>query len=510
MDLDLNTKLEGRNKGFLNSYDDDLIKYQRSQNQLELRRNKRSEAAFKQRKLREFEIEWIEIGKSPNQKYFLEDLDELVLSLKSSDRKVNLMGIYGIRKLLSQSIPSPVEKVMDSGAVIYIIPCLYRDDCPQIQYEAAWAITNMCTGSHEHIKSIIEKGCLKGLYHMLKSSVTEVKEQSIWALGNIAADSGLYRDIILKSEALESLINIVLSSQSTSLVKQGCWGLSNICRTKPHPPPEILMPALPALAKGLMLHNQMNEIVADILWSFGCLTENSYEVIQKVISLDILQLIVSFARSQSYTNALPALKILGNIIGGTDQQTDYVIKYGGLKALKESLSVQLNSIKKEAIWAISNLCAGTFNQLETLMNSGIMKILIEMAPDETIEVQKEIAWSFGNITSNDSYYLDSLLNDRIIYSLCSLLKCKDSSVILVTLMSIEKILAYYQDDIETFRNCQQQLEENQGLDLIYALQHHKNSKIYEKATNILGKFFETENEYQTLVDSVKELSNYIL
>lgn len=507
MDSDLDSKFQQRNRFFCNSYDEGYLRVRRSELQTELRRSKRSEEISKKRKLKEFEIDWIEINKPPVQQYHLEDLSGFIEALTNPNKKICLMGIYGIRKLVSQMNPS-IDIIMDSGAISLIISCLSFDDSPQIQYEAAWTITNICTGSHSYIETIIEKGGLKGLTHMLLSNIDEVKEQALWGIGNIAADSSSCRNMILEGPTLQFLGKIVIDSQVLSLVKQGCWAASNICRTKPTPPLGKVQILLPGLAKGLMLHKELKDIASDILWSFAFVTENSHEGIETMIKLDIFPLVINFARSQVLTNTLPALKIIGNVIGGNDLQAEFVLKQGGLKALKDALVFQFKPVKREAIWAISNLCAGTYEQLEILLKSGIMKILIEMAYEEPFEIQKEIGWAFANFASCGYDVTWDAVKEGIFVGLVPLLENKDSSIVLVALMTVEKIFEYCEG--EDLKVCLEKFEEPRGVEVLYKLQHHPQVKVYEKAAMMIEKYFDGETEYQALVDNINELANYIL
>ena len=478
MENELDSKFQKRGKQFSVVFDQEDLQSKRVDQQAELRRAKRSNEAFKKRKLKEFEIEWIDIEKSPNQRYSIEELDDLINSLINTNKRIVLMGIYGIRKLLSQSMDFPIENIMNSKAVSYIIQCLYFQDCPQIQYEAAWALTNMCTSSHDHIRTIIEKGCLKGLGHMMSSTISEVKEQAIWAIGNISADSAEYRNLIVENSLLVPLVNIVLNSQINSLTKQGCWTLSNICRAKPTPSHDIMKPVLPALAKGVFLHQEMREVLSDILWGLCCLTEARHNAIDDLVDSDILPLIVSFAQSKNFAIILPAIKILGNVIGGTDKQADIVIKVGGIIPLVHMLKVQYTPIKREAVWALSNLCAGSMSQLK------------EIFKYESFEVQKEIAWSFSNIISNDIDYIDELIDSGLINVVVLFFDNKDSSIVLASLMMADKIFEHFFIEREGLGKFLQKFEEIDGFKALESLQKSKNPKIYAKAIKIIEKYFD--------------------
>ena len=510
MDFDTESNFQERIKFFNNISNEESQRSKRSEAQIELRRSKRSEASFRRRKLKEFELDWIEIDKCPSRQFQMDELEELISLLHSPNKKLCLMGVYGIRKLLSQGFPSAIDRIMSSGAVGLIVACLSYDDSPQIQYEAAWAITNICTGSHQEIWLVIEQGCLAGLVHMLTSSINEVKEQALWALGNIAADSGEHRDLILEAGVVQPLVGIIMNSQAISLVKQGCWTACNICRAKPRPVLDKLHPLMPALAKGIMLHKELQEIVPDILWSFGCLTENNLGAIDKVIELELVPVIIGFARSKASAYTLPALKVIGNVIGGNDRHTDAIVEYGGIKVLKECLGVEYKPVKKEAVWAISNLCAGTSEQLDKLLRSNILRILAECGPDENLQIQKEIVWAFANAVGCGYDIFDRLLEQGIFACLVPFLHSIDSSIVLVALMAIDQTFEYFQGDSEGLQRCLECFEENNGDKEIYKLQNHPESRVYKKALKFLETYLDSENEYQSLVDNVNELAKYNL
>jgi importin subunit alpha-1 len=90
---------------------------------------------------------------------------------------------------------------------------------------------------------------------LLSSPVLDVREQAVWALGNIAGDSPKCRDYVLQQGALKPLLSLLNEPHKMSMLRNATWTLSNFCRGKnPQPewelvsffllPPSLCMPAV--------------------------------------------------------------------------------------------------------------------------------------------------------------------------------------------------------------------------------------------------------------------------
>jgi glucuronate isomerase len=46
---------------------------------------------------------------------------------------------------------------------------LQRNDLPKLQFEAAWCLTNVASGDHEHVQVLINKGTVSAFVSLLHS-----------------------------------------------------------------------------------------------------------------------------------------------------------------------------------------------------------------------------------------------------------------------------------------------------------------------------------------------------
>ena len=295
-------------------------------------------------------------------------LPENVQAISSPDGDAQLQGVTWFRKLLSIERSPPIDEVIQSGVVPRFVEFLTAQANPQLQFEAAWALTNIASGTADHTAQVIDNGAVPIFVQLLSSPNDDVREQAVWALGNIAGDSPRCRDLVLQTQALMPLLGQLTESSRVSMLRNATWTLSNFCRGKPQPPFHMVSPALPCLAH--LIFSNDEEVLTDACWALSYLSDGTNDKIQAVIEAGVVRRLVELLGHPSPSVQTPALRTVGNIVTGDDLQTQIVINCGALPCLLRLLNSHKKSIRKEACWTISNITAGNKDQIQNVIDCG--------------------------------------------------------------------------------------------------------------------------------------------
>jgi importin subunit alpha-1 len=427
----------------------------------------------------------------------LQALPENVAAISSADGEAQLTGVTWFRKLLSIERSPPIDEVIHSGVVPRFVEFLTAQANPQLQFEAAWALTNIASGTADHTAQVIDNGAVPIFVQLLSSPNDDVREQAVWALGNIAGDSPRCRDLVLQSQALMPLLGQLTESSRVSMLRNATWTLSNFCRGKPQPPFHMVSPALPCLAH--LIFSNDEEVLTDACWALSYLSDGTNDKIQAVIEAGVVRRLVELLGHPSPSVQTPALRTVGNIVTGDDLQTQIVINCGALPCLLRLLNSHKKSIRKEACWTISNITAGNKDQIQNVIDCGLVPPLVQLLAMADFDVKKEAAWAISNATSGGTAeQIRYLVTQQCIRPLCDLLTVQDSRIINVALEGIENILKLGEEDKEKsgaeLNDFSRLVEEADGMDKLETLQSHANDEIYGRAVKILENYFGLDEE----------------
>ena len=426
-------------------------------------------------------------------------LPEIITGIKSGIPDTIYNATKKCRMLLSKERNPPIQEVIESGLVPVFVQMLACDDNSPLQFEAAWGLTNIASGASEQTMAVVQANAVPAFIRLLSSPNMELREQSVWALGNIAGDCPQLRDYVISQGVLQPLIDFLMTADAKiTMLRNGTWTLSNMCRGKnPAPNFESIKACIPTMAR--LLHHHDQEVMTDAAWALSYLTDGDNDKIQAVVNAGVVKRLIELLANKNTSVITPALRAIGNIVTGTDSQTQCVLDNGGLRNFGGLLQSPKENIRKETCWTISNITAGSEAQIQAVCDSNLIPQLISLLDAGDFRTRKEAAWAISNLTSggnkNQIYYL---VHQGVIKPFSDLLSVQDGKLIEVLLDATSNILKAGQNPVDGTNEFADFYDQAGGMEMIEQLQNHENEKIYEKSLNIIETYFGDEDDEEDL------------
>lgn len=150
---------------------------------MEIRKNKRDDTLTKKRQIEGLTADSTD-DEDIRENLSTASLDTIVEKARSADPTTQLAAVQAARKLLSSDRNPPIDALINSGILPVLVKCLEAVDNPSLQFEAAWALTNIASGTSQQTQAVVEANAVPLFLNLLRSPQQNVCEQAVWALGN--------------------------------------------------------------------------------------------------------------------------------------------------------------------------------------------------------------------------------------------------------------------------------------------------------------------------------------
>ncbi|KAL1747761.1 armadillo-type protein [Schizophyllum fasciatum] len=458
----------------------------REEQQVSIRRQKREEQVSKRRHIlpssgANSDDESIGVDTS--------NTDEAISGLFSEDRLRHLASVATLRKILTTADP-PIERMIERG-VVPRLTALLASDNEMLQFEAAWALTNIAGGTPEETRAILDANAAPRLVQLLYSPSAGVREQAVWALGNIAGDGPPARAHLLERGALRGILRVLEEPVEPAVLRTAAWALSNLCRhMSACLDTSAVAAALPTVLR--LLDTPDGELLIDACWALTDLCEKTNAPLAARIGA--CYPLVTLLAHPSPGIITPALLALKNITAADDHTTNSVVAAGALPVLVSLLAYPGEAVRRDAALALSNVTAGPPEHIQAAFDAGAVPPLVRACTHGDPSLRKEACWALANATAGEPEQVRYLVKEGAIPPLCSMLTMGDTRITLVVLDALASVLRVGEmdrdpDDQWALNEYALVLEEAGGLETVHGLLEHDNVDVFNLAYHIMSTYF---------------------
>lgn len=294
---------------------------------VEIRKSKREETVEKRRN-----IQMAPDGPESDIDSEMENSFQRLWNLSHSrDTMTRFSGIQQIRRALCSNMSPPIGEFIQAGFVKVLVNCLTEDSNPMLQFEAAWALTNISSGTTEQTSSVVDAGIVPHLIRLLERPLKlinmELTEQIIWCIGNIMGNGANSRIFLIANGLADLLTNMVVNSPKAlplACLKQLSWTMVNLTRisTVPNKLTDIAK-WIPAYH--ILIDLEDPTVKSDIVWSLCYICDAGADYCQLLLENGFYPKFLQLLEHDEKKVRTAALRTVGTILSSTDAQTQVTI-----------------------------------------------------------------------------------------------------------------------------------------------------------------------------------------
>ncbi|CCH59795.1 hypothetical protein TBLA_0B09790 [Henningerozyma blattae CBS 6284] len=420
-----------------------------------------------------------------------------------------------LRQLLHLQTAINSTSIIRSGIIPKLVHCVDPGAPQQIQCNSICCLRIISSFSNDSISLMVDLNIILRLISLLYSTSDEIKEQSVWILGNIASNSVYNRHLVIYNKSVRILVGLLnnRNSYQTSMVRIISWTLANLCKDISsketyYEDKEELLRIVPFLSS--LLLSPDFRIVLNAARVASYLIDEEESTIQYFLDNRVVEVLINILNTDMVKIRKLILQTLVKISMGSDDQVRNIIDFGLLPLIKSSLDNKGYVGKKNTIWIISNICCGKIENIKEVINIGIIPLLIDILKYDVVDRKIEVCWVIYNcVTVVETEYeiIDYLLDQDFIRPLSDCLEISDNTIVILVLEIFAKILnfEFIKDKIVNKKIFSKNFETSFIFEKIIELALHKNKAISNLSKTFIRLSQEGNCEMQRCYPQTSEL-----
>ncbi len=386
--------------------------------------------------------------------YNLKDYANLIKDLKGKNPLIQFKGLVGMRKLSNEEKKKDEPKKMFNVLISFLFSFIL-DYSEEFQYESLACLINL-----EKINIKLDEK-IKGkpndiLLDIILSKITDAKNVKINLLNKILKytniilnDDDIYQKMISKN--LIGLVTNILKdfNNEPNIIKNSLILLCKLYDNKKASNENInnFVNFVPLIDDIINKYQDQTKLLIHSLNLLNELTYKGTEIIlNKIISLNLLQKIIQFIDHENEDIIFYSLKIIGNFAMKEDSYfTQKIIEFNVLDGLKKTLNKKYKeNIRIESSFTISNIAAGTQEQIINLYQNNFDMLLIDIIDnEEESKIKTNCLWALYNFSCiKNGQYLEALIQKGLMRIIIGRFKKDEGDVLSCSLEALDNIFKY--------------------------------------------------------------------
>jgi hypothetical protein len=344
-----------------------------------------------------------------------------------------------------QNPPPLAEVVAIEGAVPRLLQLLEHPD-EETRRSAAMCVTTLACGSCDTTEVVLETHGLgvRCLQLLAPEQPESIRELMALTVANLAKSGRAPRDLLLAQNAMRLVMEAITANPNNSLptLRKLAWAMSNLCRHKPVPPLEAVVPALP-VCYHLMQHSD-TDVQDAACWAVSYISDGPQERILACQNAGLIPLVLELLRTRRPSVMLPAVRTFGNYAAISSDAAQEILEMGVLQLMAPLMRPHVDLlVRKECCFILSNVASDDHGQLQAVLDSGLMPFVVRCMSDPELTVQKEAVWVIANISGagTPDQLRATVEHFDCIPGLCAALRTGDVQICPSAIEATERILA---------------------------------------------------------------------